>query len=80
MSIIVLTGESLLAQPEPVEQVNEEHRLSAAGNLVLAARTAQPWLLPAKRINSLDSAMCILICNLTGLNQFDPKPSQTRLT
>lgn len=54
---MVLTGESLLALPEPMEQVSEEHRLSAAGNSVLAVRTAQPWLLPEKGINSFGSAI-----------------------
>ena len=40
-----------------MEQVSEEHRLSAAGNSVLAERTTQPWLLPEKGINNFGSAI-----------------------
>ena len=54
---MMLTGVFLLALPEPVEQVSEEHRLSAAGNSVLAERTTQPWLLPEKGINNFGSAI-----------------------
>lgn len=43
-----MTGESLQALPEPMEQASEEHRLSTVDNSVLAARIAQPWLLPEK--------------------------------
>ena len=43
---MMLTGVFLLALPEPVEQVSEEHRLSTVYNLVLAVHKALPRLLP----------------------------------